>query len=280
MTESHQANRDQAALWNEGSGRAWVDMQDVLDRMLAPLAIPVVDEGFPGEGGRVLDIGCGAGATTLAMAARLGPRGFCLGADISGLLVEAAKKRAVAEGSSAVFLQADAQTHAFEAMSFDAVISRMGVMFFDDPEAAFANIRRAARPGAKLAFVAWRSPADNPFMTAAGRAAAPFLPAMRPPNPDAPGQFAFADEAKVRRILTTSGWSEIDVRAIDAACSVAEEELRAYAAKLGPVGAALREADEATRARVAEVVREAFQPFIHDGAAHFTAACWLVTARA
>ncbi|MGK3971142.1 class I SAM-dependent methyltransferase [Sorangium sp. So ce118] len=281
MSEVNQPNRDQAALWNEAGGPIWVEMQEVLDAVLAPLGAPLLEEGFPGEGGRVLDIGCGAGATALAMARRLGPAGRCLGVDISGPLVAAARARAAAEGlSSAAFLQADAQTHGFEPDNFDAVISRFGVMFFDDPAAAFANIRRAARRSAKLTFVAWRSPAENPFMTTAARAAAPFLPHLPVPAPDAPGQFAFADRDRVQRILDASGWTDVDIRPIDVPSGVAEKDLFAYVTRLGPVGLALRDVDEPTRARTAEAVRAAFDPYVRDRAARFTAACWLVTARA
>jgi len=279
MTETREPNRDEAARWNESSGPIWVEMQDALDRMFAPFAARLVEEAFPREGGRVLDVGCGSGATTLAMARRLGPTGLCFGVDISGPLVAAAKARAAAEGvASAAFVQADAQTYAFAPASFDAVISRFGVMFFDDPEAAFANIRRTARRGAKLTFVAWRSPAENPFMTAATRAAAPFLPTFPAPDPDAPGQFAFADGDKVRRILDASGWTDIDVRPIDVPSSLAEKDLLAYVTKLGPVGLALRDADEPTRARTVEALRVAFEPYVQNGEAGFTAACWLVSA--
>ena len=240
-----------------------------------------MEEGFPGEGGRVLDIGCGAGATTLAMARRLGPSGLCLGVDISGPLVEAAKARAAAmELSSAAFLQADAQTHGFEPQRFDAVISRFGVMFFDDPQAAFTNIRRAARPKAKLTFVAWRSPAENPFMTVAARAAAPFLPALPTPEPDAPGPFGLADADRMRRILDASGWSAIDIRPIDEPLSIAEEDLLPYVTKIGPVGLALKDADETTRARTTEALRAAVEPFVSNGAARYTGASWLVSAQA
>ncbi len=281
MSETRQPNRDEATRWNESSGPIWVEMQDVLDRMFAPFEARLMEEAFPHEGGRVLDIGCGAGATTLAMARRLGPMGLCLGVDISRPLVAAAEARAAAEELvSAAFVQADAQTYAFEPESFDAVISRFGVMFFDDNEAAFANIRRAARHRAKLTFVAWRSPAENPFMTAAVRAAAPFLPALPAPNPDAPGQFAFADGDRVRRILDASGWTDIDISPIDVPNSIAQKDLLAYVTKLGPVGLALRDVDEPTRARTTEAVRVAFDPYVQNGKARFTAACWLVSARA
>jgi len=274
-------NRAQAALWNEASGPAWVEMHDVLDRMLAPFEVRLTAEAFPGEGRRVLDVGCGAGSTTLAMARRLGPAGLSLGVDISGPLLAVAEARAAAEGlDTARFVQADAQTYAFEAEEFDAVISRFGVMFFDDPEAAFSNIRRAARRDATLTFEAWRSPMENPFMITAVLAVAPFLPSVAPPEPNAPGQFAFADAERMHRILDASGWRDVEVRPLDVSCEVAEADLLAYVTKLGPAGAALRNADETTKAQAAEALRAAFQPFVQDGAARFVSACWLATARA
>jgi SAM-dependent methyltransferase len=283
MSEAQQGNCDQAALWNGPSGSAWVEMQDLLDRMLAPFETFLSQEAFPGEGGRALDIGCGAGATTISMARRVGPTGLCVGVDISEPLLRVAKERAIAENLGAVeFVQADAQTYAFEPGRFDSVMSRFGVMFFDDPEAAFVNIRRASRSDAKLAFVAWRSPAENPFMTTAARAAAPLLPNLSTPDPGAPGQFAFADGGRVRLILNASGWKNIDVRPIDVTGNIAEQDLLTYVTKLGPVGVALRDADvdEATRARTVSVVRAAFEPYIQNGIARFTMACWLVSANA
>ncbi|WP_129777877.1 class I SAM-dependent methyltransferase [Peristeroidobacter soli] len=280
MSEARAVNQDQVALWNEASGRTWVEMQQVLDRMLAPFEAPLIDAGFPGQGGQVLDVGCGAGATTRAMAQRLGTSGRCVGADISEPLLAAAKAGTAADGvGTATFIQADAQTHSFDANRFDAVISRFGVMFFDDPVAAFTNIRRAVRVGGKLAFVAWRSPAENPFMTTAKRAAEPLLPTLPAPDPNAPGQFAFADGDRVRRILEASGWSDINLERLDVEGAAAQPELLAYVTKLGPVGLALKEMnDEALRARVIEVVHAAFRPYIKNGEARFSMATWLVTA--
>lgn len=272
-------NRDQAAIWNEASGLAWVEMQATLDRMLAPFCDRLIAEAFPGEGKAVLDVGCGAGATTLAMARRLGGDGLCLGADISGPLVEAAKARAEDLPQTA-FIQADAQTHAFDAGNFDVVISRFGVMFFDDPEAAFANLLRAVKPGGRLIFVAWRSAAENPFMTAAARAAAPYLPPMTPPAPGAPGQFAFADRDYVRDVLSTAGWRDIAVEPLDLESEVAECDLMAYVTRLGPVGAAMRDMDADTGDKVTDALRAAFAPLVQNGAARFSSACWLVTATA
>lgn len=281
MPQSTQPNTQQSALWNDGSGKAWVDLQPILDEVLAPFERLLVDAGYPGEGGSILDIGCGAGATTLAMARRIGASGGCLGLDISEPLVALARKRASAEGMGNVeFVAGDAQTYAFPPGRFDAVVSRFGVMFFDDPVAAFANIRRAVKPGGRLAFFAWRSPAENDFMTTASRAAAPFLPPAPPPDPNAPGQFAFADGDKVRRILGKSGWSSVDVVKADVECRISDDDLMTYVTRLGPVGAALREVDPATAEKIVAVLPQAFAQYRKDGAVRFNAACWLVKALA
>jgi len=282
MTDTVQMpNADQAALWNAAAGRTWAELQDLLDRLLSPFVAPLTEAAAPAPGARVLDIGCGAGATTLAMARRVEPDGLALGVDISQPLVAAARARAAAEGlASAAFVQADAQTYAFETEDFDNVVSRFGVMFFDDPEAAFVNIRRGVRPGGRLAFLAWRGPADNPFMTAGVRAAAPFLPQMPPPAPDAPGQFGFADGERVRRILAAAGWRDVEVAPLDVPLRIAEADLMTYVTRMGPAGLALQQADPDLRGRIIAALETAFRPFVQDGFARFDGACWRVTARA
>lgn len=280
MSESKQSNAQQADLWNDASGKAWVELQPVLDQVLEPFERLLADIADPGVGDTVLDVGCGAGATTMAMARRIGVSGHCTGLDISQPLVALATARAKAQGlANASFVRGDAQIYALDAARFDAVISRFGVMFFDDPIAAFANVRKATRSGGKLAFVAWRSPADNDFMTVAARAAMPLLPPRPAFDPDAPGQFAFADAGRVESILRASGWSAIGIERVDMACQMAEGDLLTYVTRMGPVGAALREVDEATAARVKAVLIPAFAPYLKDGTARFTAASWLVTAQ-
>jgi SAM-dependent methyltransferase len=195
-------------------------------------------------------------------------------------MIEAARARAEREGAAADFIVADAQTHAFERAGFDLLVSRFGIMFFDDPVVAFANLRSAAKPGGGLRGVVWRSPADNPFMTTAERAAAPLLPELPARTPDEPGQFGFADRDRVRRILDESGWSDVEITPVDIACVLPEPALVRYIAQLGIVGRALQQVDEDRRARVLEVVRPAFDAYVHGAEVRFTAACWLVGARA
>jgi SAM-dependent methyltransferase len=230
---------------------------------------------------RVLDIGCGTGATTLAIARHLGASGSCTGADISAPMIASARERAAREGlATARFVCADAQTHAFEPASADAIVSRFGVMFFADPVAAFANLRRAAAPGAALGCLAFRSAAENAFMTTAERAAAPLLPALPARRLDGPGQFAFADSDRVAGILAEAGWTEATLQPIDVVCVFPARDLDVYFTRLGPVGLALQAADEVTRAQVVDAVRSAFEPFVRGGDVQFTAACWHLAARA
>jgi len=281
MDVTHQAGNEQAALWNGRAGRAWVDAQEVLDQMFKPFEDRLAEAVRAGSGQRVLDVGCGTGSTTLAIARRLGAEGRCVGVDISEPMIAAARAHAEREeGTPARFVRADVQTHAFEPASFDLIVSRFGVMFFDDPVLAFANLRRAARDGAELRVIAWRSAAENPFMTTAERAAAPLLPDMPARRPDAPGQFAFADRQRVSAILEESGWAGIDIRPIDVDCTLPEKELLGYLGRLGPVGLVLQEADERTRRQVIDTVRAAFDPYVHGAEVRFTAACWLIGARA
>jgi ubiquinone/menaquinone biosynthesis C-methylase UbiE len=280
MDVTHQTDDEQTTLWNGPAGRAWVEAQELLYQMFKPFEDLLVEAVSAGSGGRVLDVGCGTGSTTLAVARLLGAKGRCIGIDISDPMIAVARARAEREGRPASFIRANAQIQAFEPESFDMIISRFGVMFFDDSVRAFANLRRAARDGAEFRFVAWRSAAENPFMTTAERAAAPLLPNLPARRPSAPGQFAFADRRRLYTILEESGWAEIDIRPIDVACTLPEKELVRYLSRLGPVGLILQEADERTRTQVIETVRGAFDPYVHGAAVRFTAACWMVGARA
>lgn len=272
-------NETQGPRWNGRAGCAWADAQDALDRMFRPFEKLLVEEVTGAAASRVLDVGCGAGSTTLAVARAVGSEG-CTGVDISEPLLSAARARAERERVPVHFIRADAETHPFAPGSAEIVISRFGVMFFADPVRAFVNLRRAATTDGILRAIAWRSPAENPFMTTAERAAAPLLPNLTVRRPDGAGQFAFADARRVETILRDAGWAEIDIAPIDVACTVPEHELDRYVTRMGPVGSALQDVDETTRAQVTGVVRAAFAPYVHGDDVRFTAACWMITARA
>jgi Methyltransferase domain len=178
------------------------------------------------------------------------------------------------------FIRGDAQFHPFEPARFDAITSRMGVMFFEDPVEAFTNLRRAARDWAQLRALVWRTAAENPFMTTAEHAAAPLLPDLPPRRPNAPGQFGFADREHVRGILEGSGWSAVALDPLDLPCAMPEAALLPYVTQLGPVGRLLQQADAEQRSRVVELLLPAFEPFVQGGEVRFVSACWLISARA
>jgi len=265
----------QHALWNGPSGHAWIQAERILDQLFAPFATQLAYAIPAGHPARVLDVGCGTGAVSLEIATRLGSGGHCTGVDISAPLIARAIKRAAAAGLSVDFRVGDAQRLGLLPASFDRIVSRFGVMFFDDPAMAFANLRQATRRGGSLHAIAWRSAAENPFMTAAERATAHLL-ALPARVADAPGQFAFADRNRVIGILADAGWRDIEVVAQDAACEIAAADLPAYLTLLGPVGSALRSADiePALRARVVQAMDEAFAPFVVGDRVRFDAACW------
>ena len=269
--------KDMSAYWDR-AGKVWVEQQALLDRLYAPIAKAVVDRADLRAGERVLDIGCGAGATTFEAAWRVGPQGQAVGADISGALLELARQRAGEAGLEGVdFVQADAQTHVF-APPFDAVVSRFGVMFFPDPFAAFANLRRAVRPGGRLAFASWRSAEDNAIAGVPLEAAAPFLPSVPVFEKDAPGRFGLADPDRIRAILEAGGWRNIRIEPLDDPTPVSFDELLTMSLRVGPLNPALANQDEAVREKVREAVTRALEPYVQDGVARMNSACWLVSA--
>ncbi|MBR1158206.1 class I SAM-dependent methyltransferase [Bradyrhizobium elkanii] len=280
MGVAPQAGDEQVKLWNGAAGRAWVEARDVLEGMFRPLEELLVRAVSDAAASSVLDIGCGTGATTFAVARVLGRQGLCTGIDISEPMIAAARARAEREGRPVSFICADVQTYPFAPASFDMIISRLGVMFFADPAQAFANLRRAARPGAALRFIAWRGAAENPFMTTAEQAAKPLLPDLPARRPDAPGQFGFADRKRVETILEDSGWDAIAIDPVDVALGFPASQLTRYVSWLGPVGTMLQTMEEPLRTQVIETVRGAFDRYTHGTGIRFTAACWMVAARA
>ncbi|MFC9898063.1 class I SAM-dependent methyltransferase [Nocardia sp. NPDC127579] len=274
--DATQRNEEQQARWNGQSGNAWVEAQEVLDQVLRPFEEILVAAAREVKPDRVLDIGCGTGGTTVAVAAAL-PSSRVVGLDISEPMIGAARARAAGQDSPATFLLADAQTHPFDS-EYDLIMSRFGVMFFQDPVRAFTNLRSAAR--GELRCIVWRGYDENPFMTTAERAAAPLLAGIPARIPDAPGQFGLADGDRTAAILRTSGWAEVVVAPIEVECVLPEDKLVWYFTTLGPLAPLLPGVDDATRARVVDTVRAAFEPFVHGDEVRYTAACWEVRASA
>lgn len=275
------ANADQIAYWNAAAGNSWARHQEHLDRQIEPLGRQAMEALGPRRGERLVDVGCGCGQTTLELAERVSGDGAVLGLDISAQMLSVARERASRAGAGQIrFLEADAQTHAFEPGGADGAFSRFGVMFFAGPAAAFRNIRAALAPGGRLAFVCWRDVALNPFMTVPYAAALPVLPPPSAPgDPYAPGPFAFADGERVRAILAEAGFTDIDLRAHDEAIGGGNlEETARLALSIGPLGMALRASPELA-GPVRDHVRSALAAYETTTGVFMDSASWIVTAR-
>lgn len=269
----------QQELWNGPAAHAWIGAQRILDEMFAPIATLLAQAVPQGADWNVLDVGCGTGATTLAVAQRLAPAGRATGIDLSAPMIEVARERATTAGLPIDFIAGDAGQPPLSPGSIDYFISRFGVMFFDDPAAAFTRLHGIACSGGTLHAIAWCGADENPFMTTAERTAAPLL-TLPARAAGGPGQFAFADADKVRSILHAAGWRDVAITALDVPCSFARADLRTYLGLLGPVGIALRDdaLEDAMRARVLDTLEAAFAPFVQGEQVRYTAACWAITA--
>lgn len=268
---------EQASVW-KGGARGWVASQRLLDQLFAPIDELIVKEVSANTPTSVLDIGCGTGSTTLAVSRSAGAQATCTGIDISEGMIDAARARAARDGVSIELIVGDAQTYSFAPARFDTLVSRFGVMFFADSVAAFANLRRAATADAMLRLVVWRGPEENPFMTAAERAAAPLLPNLPVRTSNEPGQFGLADRDRTQRLLQTTGWTSVDIQPVDIPCAMPASDLLFYLTHLGPVGRILQDADDSFRARVIDTIRPAFDDYVQGAEIRFNAACWICRA--
>jgi len=278
-------NAEQIEYWNETSGPKWVALADVLDTQIGPLGELAMARAELRERERVLDVGCGCGQTSLELARRVGPRGRVQGIDISAPMLARARERASQAGvSHAEFTLADAQTTALERARFDLIFSRFGVMFFADPPAAFANLRRALVSGGRLAFVCWQPLPVNPWMLVPLAAAAAHVPLPPPPPAGAPGPFAFGDPERVARILAQAGFEDVSLESVETTLRVGgdgglEGAVRFLLEGVGPTSAVLREAPEELRAKVTDAVRSALEPHLTPRGVELGAAVWIATAR-
>jgi len=263
----------------------WERRADSLERMSDVYGTPTIDALAPQRGERVLDIGCGPGSTTVALARRTtdGERGRAVGVDVSPAMIEAARRRADrANVSNIEFMVADAQIDPLGA-DFDCVYSRFGVMFFADPSAAFTNVLSALRPGGRLACVVWGPIADNPWMSVPTLAAGQALHAeLTLPGPDEPGPFSLADPDHVVALLDGAGFTEIVVGSIAGSRlltdSNVDDEIRALI-EVGAVGEAYESADAVARQGAVDAVMAAIQPFRTDDGWRLPGLARMVTAR-
>lgn len=275
-------NAAQIAEWNGELGRRWAESRAELERVVAPFGRAALERAALRGGEGVVDIGCGSGETTFEIARRVGARGRVLGVDVSRPLLAVALDRARRENCGHVeFREADAAQADLPPQT-DVLFSRFGVMFFADPVAAFAHLRGALRAGGRLVFVCWRAPHDNPWAMvplAAARQAVGIVPP--PPEPNAPGPFAFVDGTRVRTILESAGLREVAVDRCDAAVTIGTTPRAAAESclRVGPVARYVREHAPARAGEIVDAIAAALAPLAAaDGRVELEGSAWLVSA--
>ncbi len=278
----------EALEWAGQMGREWARRVEALDRQLAPAGAVGLGALAPRPGERILDLGCGAGATPAKIVKAVGPDGAVTGIDISPDLLAVARARPGNEG--ATFIEGDAQGWDFEARAYDALFSRFGCMFFADPPAAYANLRRALRPGARVVLTVWRDLAANPWAALPAAVGAEVLGPAEPVAPGAPGPFAWADPMIFRPILEGAGFTGLEWREEPIILQIggageaggADPVARAVAMlmRIGPAARRLKGRPEAARAAVAERLAPVLEPFVSDGWVRMPGLIWVIRARA
>jgi SAM-dependent methyltransferase len=283
LPAGHDQNADQIAYWNGPGGQHWADRQQTQDIVLAPVSGILIDRAKAKPGERIVDVGCGCGATTIALAQKVGPAGHVLGIDVSAPMLARARQL-VPPGLPVEFVLADATVYPFVPASFDLLASRFGVMFFAEPALSFANLRRALRPSGRLAFACWRDPRDNPFFMAPLQAVYKHAPKLPQLGPEDPGPFSFASEARVHRILGEAGFSAIEMEpcnlSLDIAVGRGLDAAVEATLEIGPAARALAEQPPEVRAAATNSIREALAPFASGQSVPLAASIWIVTANA
>lgn len=277
------ANADEANFWNTDPGQRWARFQEDLDALHSGVTEVLLAAASPEARERVLDVGCGAGAQTFALARAVGPEGSLTGIDFSAPLLAKAEERRQAMGlRNVAFRHGDASIETFEA-PFDLVASRFGVMFFDEPVAAFANLRAALRPGGRLAFVAWQGPEANPWFALPHRLATERLGATAPAPPDAPGPMAFRDAERVLRILSDAGFADCKAEPLSTELHhpAGVERATAVATQIGPVSRLMREkgGSDEDRDAIAAALVSAFEAYRSPDGIRVPAGLLVYTAR-
>lgn len=261
------ANEEQRESWNGESGAAWTERQDQFDGMLEPWLPVLADTARIAPGEQVLDLGCGCGATALEAARLCGPAGSAVGVDLSVPMIERAREQAMAaEVANVEFEVGDCQVDELPGGPHDVAISRFGVMFFDDPIAAFANVGRAMAPGGRLAALTW-APLERQHWITVLAAALQYLPMPDLGEEGGPGMFSLADRHHITTVLEAAGWSAVDVRAHERKVLVAGggslDRTVDFLLATGPGRALMAGApDEATVDKAVDAIRTALEEHI------------------
>ena len=276
------AMTSQAEFWNDAGGVAWVDAQAQLDTQLAQFGALAIDAAAVHSGEVVLDVGCGCGATTEELASLVGTSGRVVGLDVSAPMLARARERL--SGRRVELLLGDAAAFALSAHSFDVLFSRFGVMFFDDPLAAFAHLRRALKIGGRVAMVVWQPMPANAWVTVPVAAVADIVDPPALGSAGEPGPFSLSDHDGVATMLRAAGYTDVDLTGHEVDMTVGGGlPLRAaveFTLDHGPLRRVLGSASPDVRAAAADRVAAALSAYDGPSGVRMPAAVWVIAARA
>jgi SAM-dependent methyltransferase len=275
-------NSEQIAEWNGALGQRWVAMQREIDRIVVPFGDAALKAAAPQPGERVIDVGCGCGDTSIEIARIVGEAGTVLGIDVSQPMLEVARSRgALLNCAHLAFREGDASEAGLPANT-DLLFSRFGVMFFSQPSQAFSHLRKSLRTGGRCVFVCWRAPRDNAWaMTPLSAARTAMGVTPTPADPDAPGPFAFADDERLRTILSLAGFDAIDIQRFDAVLSLGATPRSAAegTVQIGPVSRFVREVGAEHLPIILDAVERTLAPLAApDGHVSLNGSTWIVAA--
>lgn len=284
QSQSHE--HEGARYWNEEGGQTWVAHMEKIESLIAPLSTIALEQAMPTDGEVVLDVGCGGGTTSRALAERVGQQGRVTGVDISATILTVAKER-FGHMANLRFEVGDAQTMALGEGVFDLIHSRFGVMFFQDVIAAFTNLHRTLKPTGRLCFLSWRAREDNPWIQRPMAAIAEIFPppqnsVVDAPDPDAAGPFSLSDPERIHQVVQSAGFTQVHLHALDEQMSMGstDDAVSFILSMMGPSADQMRQATHEQVTALHDAIRSIVEHYETPNGVCVPCAAWLVSARA
>ncbi|MBT4521611.1 MAG: class I SAM-dependent methyltransferase [Halieaceae bacterium] len=280
------SNKEQKEFWNGRAGESWAEQNSQMDQSLRPFGALAIEAAGIRPGEKILDVGCGCGDTSFQLLEATGVEGHILAVDISSPMMEVANARrgALEPGlqQAITFELADASGYSFDAGAYDLIFSRFGVMFFDQPAGAFANLRKALKSDGRLAFICWAPVQQNEWITVPMAAALQHLTPPEPGPPNAPGPFGLSDAVYTRQVLNDAGYTNIHLEPVSPVMRLGQgqiqEDIADFFLNIGPVAHALAKGGVELTARVRDAISTALVPYYDGSTVNLRGSCWVVTA--
>ncbi len=279
--QTNEVNADQKKFWNESKGKSWVELQPKIDSLLQPIGDVALSKLNPIEGEKIAEIGCGTGTMSFLISDKVGTSGSVQGFDISKPMLNYAEERRINNNLVNInYTLADLQTYKFKVNSFDALFSRFGVMFFDNPIVAFSNLRGSLKKGGRFIFVCWAERLENDWIELPTKVASRFLELPPTPPEKSPGPFAFEDKEYVASILDKAGWKSIIFENFSCAHSAGEslDEAARFLGNMGPMSGPIEASDGKTREKFFDALKLELSKYKTDEGVMMNFSTWIVSA--